>query len=126
VLRVIRLLLITMVAIALLVAVLQGAAQAPIRSQQDDEMLNDTLKEAMRRQAKAANQQRQADLKRDADRLLQLATELKLDANKSDAKAPAPDTVRKLAAIEKLARSIKSKMKGDGVPSVADPSIRLR
>jgi hypothetical protein len=62
---------------------------------------------------KKANAQRQADLKRDADKLLKLSTELKEYVNKSNENVLSVDVVRKAEEIEKLARSVKMKMRGD-------------
>lgn len=63
--------------------------------------------------AKKANQQRQADLQRDADRLLKLATELKRYVDKSNENVLSVEVVRKAEEIEKLAHSVKDKMKGN-------------
>ena len=61
---------------------------------------------------KRANKQRQEDLKRDTDRLLQLATELKQYVDKSNESVLSMDVVKKADEIEKLAHSVKDKMKG--------------
>lgn len=61
---------------------------------------------------KRANKQRQQDLKRDTDRLLTLATELKQSVDKSNADVLSMDVVKKADEIEKLAHSVKEKMKG--------------
>ena len=61
---------------------------------------------------KRANKQRQQDLKRDTDRLLTLATELKQSVDKSNAEVLSVDVVKKADEIEKLAHSVKEKMKG--------------
>ena len=62
---------------------------------------------------KKANEQRHADLKRDTDKLLQLSTELKQYVDKSNENILSMDVLRKAEEIEKLARSVKVKMKGD-------------
>lgn len=62
--------------------------------------------------AKKANQQRQADLKRDTDKLLQLATELQQYVNKSNENVLSLEVIKKAEEIEKLAHSVKEKMKG--------------
>ena len=62
--------------------------------------------------AKRANKQRQADIKRDADRLLKLATELKQAVDKSNENVLSMDVVKKAEEIERLAHSVKEKMKG--------------
>jgi|SRR6266496_3366805 len=73
---------------------------------------NPTVADMRKHQASKLNQQRQADLKRDADRLLQLATELKLQVDRSNENMLALDVVKKAEQIEKLARSVREKMKG--------------
>jgi hypothetical protein len=62
--------------------------------------------------AKKANEERQAQLKRDSDRLLKLATELKESVDKSNQNTLSVDVIKKAEEIEKLARSVKEKMKG--------------
>jgi hypothetical protein len=62
--------------------------------------------------AKKANQARQADLKRDTDKLLKLAGELKEYVDKSDEGTLSLDVLKKAGEIEKLAHSVKDKMKG--------------
>src|SRR5438552_9558346 len=62
--------------------------------------------------AKKASQERQADLKRDTDKLLKLATELKQYVDKSNENILSLDVLKKAEAIEKLARSVKEKVKG--------------
>ena len=62
---------------------------------------------------KKANEQRHADLKRDTDKLLQLSTELKQYVDKSNENILSVDVVKKAEEIEKLAHSVKVKMKGD-------------
>ena len=62
--------------------------------------------------AKKANEQRQADLKRDTDKLLKLATELQQYVNKSNENVLSLEVIKKAEEIEKLAHSVKEKMKG--------------
>ncbi len=66
-----------------------------------------------REMAKKANQERQADLKRDTEKLLKLATELKESVDKSSVDLLSLDVVRKADEIERLAHSVKGKMKGN-------------
>jgi hypothetical protein len=63
--------------------------------------------------AKKANLQRQEQLKRDTDKLLELAKELKQSVDKSNADVLSVDVVRKADEIEKLAHSVKQKMKNE-------------
>ena len=65
-----------------------------------------------KRMAKGANQQRQAELKRDTDKLLKLSTELKAYVDKSNENVLSLDVIKKAEEIEKLAHSVKDKMKG--------------
>lgn len=62
--------------------------------------------------AKRANVERQVALKADTDRLMKLATELKEYVDKSNENVLSLDVLRKAEEIEKLARSVKEKMKG--------------
>ena len=66
-----------------------------------------------REMAKKLNQERQAQLKRDTDNLLKLATELKQYVDRSNENTLSVDVIRKSEEIERLARSIKDKMKGN-------------
>jgi hypothetical protein len=73
----------------------------------------DESRERMARDlAKKANQSRQATLKADTDRLLKLAVELKDYVDKSDENVLSLDVVKKADEIEKLAHSVKGKMRG--------------
>jgi hypothetical protein len=64
-----------------------------------------------RERLKERNKQRQAKLKRDTDKLLAVATELKEYVDKTNENVLSVDVVRKADEIEKLAHSIKEKMK---------------
>jgi len=63
--------------------------------------------------AKKANRERQAQLQRDTDNLLKLANELKQSVDKSNENTLSLDVVKKAEEIEKLARSVKEKMKAN-------------
>jgi hypothetical protein len=63
--------------------------------------------------AKEANEQRQAQLKHDADRLFKLAQQLKQSVDKSNENILSVDVVKKAEEIEKLAHSVREKMKGN-------------
>jgi hypothetical protein len=65
-----------------------------------------------KQQERALSKQRYEQVKRDADRLLQLATELKLSVDKAGQNVLALEVVRKADEIEKLAHSVRAKMKG--------------
>jgi hypothetical protein len=64
-----------------------------------------------REQAKRRNEERQKKLKEDTDRLLQLATELKDYVDKTNENVLSLDVIRKSEEIEKLAKSVREKMK---------------
>jgi hypothetical protein len=61
---------------------------------------------------KKFNEERQADLKRDTDKLLQLATQLKHAVDKSSENTLSLDVIKKAGEIEKLAKSVREKMRG--------------
>ncbi len=61
---------------------------------------------------KKANKDRFVALKSDTDKLLKLSVELKSSVDKSDENVLSLDVVKKADEIEKLAKSIKDKMKG--------------
>ena len=67
------------------------------------------------RMEKEANKQRQAELKRDTDKLLKLSTELKAYVDKSNENILSLDVIKKADEIEKLAHSVKTKMRGDNL-----------
>lgn len=62
---------------------------------------------------KKANEQRQADLKRDTEKLLKLSTELKEYVDKTNENVLSMDVIKKADEIEKLAHSVKTKMRGN-------------
>jgi hypothetical protein len=61
---------------------------------------------------KKAAKERVAALKSDTDKLLKLSVELKQYVDKSDENVLSLDVIRKADEIEKLAKSVKDKMKG--------------
>ena len=62
--------------------------------------------------ARSRNTDRQKRLVADTDKLLSLATELKQQVDKTDKNTLSVDVVKKADEIEKLAHSVKEKMKG--------------
>jgi hypothetical protein len=62
--------------------------------------------------AKKAAKERAAALKSDTDKLLKLSVELKQYVDKSDENVLSLDVIKKAEEIEKLAKSVKDKMKG--------------
>lgn len=63
--------------------------------------------------AKKASQERQAALRRDTERLYKLATELKDYVDKTNENVLSLEVVKKAEEIEKLAHSVKEKMKAN-------------
>lgn len=61
---------------------------------------------------KKAAKERVAALKTDTDRLLKLSVELKQYVDKSDENVLSLDVIKRADEIEKLAKSVKDKMKG--------------
>lgn len=62
-------------------------------------------------QLKKLNSARQKAIKKDTDKLLQLATELKQYVDKTNDNTLSLDVVKKAGEIEKLAKDVKEKMK---------------
>lgn len=69
--------------------------------------------EVEKQMQKARLDERYKNLKRDSERLLELATELKQYVDKSNQNVLSMEVVRKCEEIEKLAKSVRTKMKGD-------------
>ena len=92
-----------------------GSRQLPSANSPDSPATNDG-DEARARitndMAKKAAKERVASLKNDTDRLLKLSIELKAYVDKSDENVLSVDVIKRAEAIEKLARSVKDKMKG--------------
>jgi hypothetical protein len=63
--------------------------------------------------AKKANRERHAQLQRDTDNLLKLANELKQSVDNSNENTLSLEVVKKADEIEKLAHSVKEKMKAN-------------
>jgi hypothetical protein len=83
----------------------------PVTGQPDQDQRE--LARMQREMAKKANKERQAAIKRDTDKLLELATQLKENVDKSSEDTLSLDVIRKAGEIEKLAHSVKEKMKGN-------------
>jgi hypothetical protein len=86
----------------------QSSPQSPQQRTQEDEEFSTIQKENARR----ANEQRQLELRRDTDRLLQLTNELKQYVDKTNENILSLEVIRKAEEIERLAKSVKEKMKG--------------
>jgi TolA-binding protein len=79
----------------------QGMSGVPVTS-------GDTVQ---RQQAMAANLQRQAEIRRDSEKMFELTHELNDYLQKSDDATMSADALKKAEQIEKLAKSVRSKMK---------------
>jgi TolA-binding protein len=79
----------------------QGMGSPPVTSGSD----------VQKQQAMAANQQRQMEIRRDTEKMAELTQELKDILQKSDQGVISLDAVKKAELIEKLAHSVKSKLK---------------
>lgn len=66
----------------------------------------------MEKLAKERNDDRQKRLVEDTNKLLSLAKELKEEVDKTDADTLSVDVVKKAGQIEKLAKSVKDRMRG--------------
>jgi hypothetical protein len=95
---------------------LQIEPSNPRLPQRPDSETTDMLRDM----EKKANKQRQADLKRDTDKLLKLSTELKEYVDKTNENVLSLDVIKKADEIEKLAHSVKVKMRGEqyGAPTL--------
>lgn len=82
----------------------------PGTGDRDDSGIPKDMRKAME---KKANERRQAELKRDTDRLLKLSQELKAYVDKTNENVLSLDVIKKADEIEKLAHSVKVKMRGD-------------
>ena len=69
--------------------------------------------ERERRMERERNQARQAALKKDTDKLLELATQLKEYVDKTNENVLSVDVIKKAEEIEKLSKSVREKMKAD-------------
>lgn len=85
----------------------------PSSQQQPPSPEEEARKKMEKDMAKKANEERQAALKRDTEKLLKLSTELKAYVDKSNENMLSVDVIRKAEEIEKLAHSVKEKMKGN-------------
>lgn len=90
-----------------------GMGQAPPSTIPSVESDGGPLNQQMENdQAKMRNNERQKQLVSDTQKLLALANELKEDVDKSNKDTLSLDVIKKADEIEKLAHSVKEKMKG--------------
>jgi hypothetical protein len=120
--------------LACLLAVLPGAAQTGLGTtprgpwtdplghagQGDNPLQDEKLLEAL-------NADRQKALIKDTGRLLNLVTELNADIARTSPEALSPDQLRRMAEIEKLARSVREKMSMSvrGTPPFMPPPVHI-
>lgn len=95
----------------LLCVAIPCVAQLPAPTQGPPQRGSDQEEKMRREQEKRMNKQRHDDLKKDTDKLLDLATQLKDYVDKSNENVLSVDVVKKAEEIEKLARKVKDRMK---------------
>ena len=116
------LLAVSLVLIATLLAVAQttapsldppvGAAEPMHRGRNGETEAETQIRERMQREAdRRWNKERQAALKKDTDKLLEMATQLKQQVDRSNENILSLDVIKKADEIEKLAHSVREKMK---------------
>jgi hypothetical protein len=88
-----------------------SAAAPPAQSQQDP-----FQKEMQDRMYKEANKKRQQDIKRDTDKLFELATELKAAVDKTNENMLSLEVIKKAEQVEKLAKKVKENMRDVAAP----------
>lgn len=104
-------------ALVLFVCLLPGVTERGVLAAQTDPQFgarrNQSPDEAQREreQARARNKERQEKLKADTEKLLQLATELKQYVDKTNENILSIEVIKKTDEIEKLAKSVREKMK---------------
>ena len=91
----------------------QGGDRAPFNPLAGRDRDHDENNVRMQQQqARSRNSDRQKKLLEDTNKLLSLATELKTDVDKTDKNTLSLDVIKKADEIEKLAHSVKERMKG--------------
>jgi hypothetical protein len=81
----------------------------PRQGRPEDQAREKMLKDMEKRR----NEDRQKQIKRDSEKLLQLATELKDYVDRSNENILSMDVIKKAEEIEKYAHSVKEKMKSE-------------
>jgi hypothetical protein len=90
------------------------ALAAPQQHRDEPPPPDPTLKKMQKEAEKRRNEQRQSDLKRDADQLYNLAAELKKSVDSTTENVLSVEVLRKTEEIQKLAKSVHDKMKAEG------------
>jgi ATP-dependent helicase/DNAse subunit B len=91
-------------------------SQAVDTSERDPQFRMHRSVEEMKRdneRMKAMNKDRTKRIKRDTDKLLELATELKQYVDKTNENVLSVEVIKKAEEVEKLAKTIREKMKED-------------
>jgi heme/copper-type cytochrome/quinol oxidase subunit 1 len=88
------------------------AGQDPFGQDASKSKLDSPLANTVNKQAEMRNDERQKRLVSDTEKLLTLATELHQDVGKTDKHILSVDVVKRAEEIEKLAHSVKERMKG--------------
>jgi hypothetical protein len=78
-----------------------GVNDVPVTSSDD----------AQKKRQEALNEQRETEIKRDTEKMLELTQELNAYLQKDNQNVVSVDAIKKAEQIEKLAKSVKSKMK---------------
>jgi hypothetical protein len=89
------------------------AQSGPIRIPRIPEERTGQDADTQRKLGQQQQNKRFEDMKRDSQRLLELATELKQNVDKSGENVLSMDVVRKAEEMEKLARRLKNYMRGE-------------
>jgi spore coat polysaccharide biosynthesis protein SpsF (cytidylyltransferase family) len=100
-------------------AVTAGTARGQVLRQDEpsplvraDYVPTNDMSEMQQRMAKQANLEREKQMKADTEKLFKLAQELKESVGKTNADILSLDVMKKANEIEKLAHSVKQKMRG--------------
>jgi len=93
-------------------ALLHGAQIQTHPPGQQDRPVDVWEEQQRKAMAKKANEERQQEIQKDTEKLLELATELKHEVDKSSENTLSLDVIKKAEQIEKLAKEVKDKMKG--------------
>lgn len=79
----------------------------------EPEEKDETVRQMQERLAIKRNEDRQRQLVKDTDKLVDLASELKTEATKTDKDILSSEVLKKAEQIERLAKSVREKMKAD-------------
>jgi Ni/Co efflux regulator RcnB len=101
---------------AAMVLVFLSSSAHPVAQRQQPGVATEPVEEKWERdRKKAMNKDRQSDLKKDTEKLLQLATELKQYVDKTNENMLSVEVLKKTEEIEKLAKKVREKMKAENL-----------